>query len=247
MRPIPSQGRPIKLLPNSADSPALEMQDHISNYTAPIRLNPNRVALVIVDMQYASASPDHGIAARLKERGEDTFVKERFEAIGRMLPTLKATLAAARARMIPVIHVTFGSGDASFMDISPRLRRYAQDTNNRVGTHDHEILKELQSLPDEIVLRKTTISAFASTGIDSILRTIGRDQLMFAGVSTNSCVDTSARDASDRGFECVILSDCCAATRYDLHEAALTTFGRLFGRVMSSSAAIAELDETASA
>ncbi|MFY8157971.1 MAG: cysteine hydrolase family protein, partial [Ilumatobacteraceae bacterium] len=83
---------------------------------------------------------------------------------------------------------------------------------NFVGSREHEILDELKPLPGEHVLRKTTIGAFASTNIDSLLRALGCEQLYLTGVSTNMCVETTTRMAGNLGFDTYLVPDCCSTS-----------------------------------
>jgi nicotinamidase-related amidase len=92
------------------------------------------------------------------------------------------------------------------------------------------------------VLNKTTMSAFHSSGFERLVRVWGVEQLVFTGVSTNSCVEGTARDAADRGFRCLLVEDGCGAASEELHHAACRNFQRLLGRVATSERVIAELD-----
>jgi nicotinamidase-related amidase len=91
------------------------------------------------------------------------------------------------------------------------------------------------------VLNKTTMSAFHSTGFERLVRAWGIEQLVFTGISTNSCVEGTARDAADRGFRCLLVEDGCGAASQALHDATCTNFARLLGRVASSAQVLAEL------
>ena len=91
------------------------------------------------------------------------------------------------------------------------------------------------------MLRKTTVGAFASTPIDSLLRSLRVDQLYMVGVSTNMCVETTAREAADRGYQVTLVEDGCATTFEDLHQVTLRNFQRLFGRVESTRGVVSEL------
>ncbi|MHA1529568.1 MAG: cysteine hydrolase family protein, partial [Alphaproteobacteria bacterium] len=88
---------------------------------------------------------------------------------------------------------------------------------------------------------KRSIGAFASTGIDHLLRSLGREQLYMTGISTNMCVESTAREAADRGYVVTMVEDACATTHADLHEAAMRNFQRLFGRVLSTEEVLVEL------
>ena len=96
--------------------------------------------------------------------------------------------------------------------------------------------------PGEAVLNKTTMSAFHSSGFERLVRAWGVEQLVFTGISTNSCVEGTARDAVDRGFRCVLVEDGCGAASQSLHEATCANFARLLGRVGLSAQVLAELE-----
>ncbi|HXD98659.1 MAG TPA: isochorismatase family cysteine hydrolase, partial [Candidatus Acidoferrum sp.] len=86
--------------------------------------------------------------------------------------------------------------------------------------------------------------AFHSTGFERLLRAWGVEQLLFTGISTNSCVEGTARDAADRGFRCLLVEDGCGAASQPLHDATCANFARLLGRVASSAQVLAELERT---
>jgi nicotinamidase-related amidase len=94
------------------------------------------------------------------------------------------------------------------------------------------------------VLNKTTMSAFHSSGFERLMRAWGVSQLCFTGVSTNSCVEGTARDAADRGFQALLVEDGCGAASARLHEATCENFQRLLGRVVSSATVLAEITTT---
>ncbi|MBI3965473.1 MAG: cysteine hydrolase [Chloroflexi bacterium] len=216
--------------------------DYINAYTAKFNLEPNKAALVVVDMQYATGSRHEGLGRRMKERGTESTVAYRFERIEQVVvPNIQKMLNFCRANGIRVMYVVIGSELADYSDMPTHMRTLARDTNNRVGTRENEIIDELKPIDGEPVVRKTTISAFSSSGFEILVRSMDVEQLMFTGVSTNMCVETTARDAADRGFQCVMLEDCLGAAKQEYHDATLVTFQRLFGRVMSSEEAMKEL------
>jgi len=118
----------------------------------------------------------------------------------------------------------------------------ARAVGNTRGRREHEVLDELAPLAGEPVINKTTMSAFHSSGFERLLRSWGVEHLVFTGVSTNSCVEGTARDAADRGYRCLLAEDGCGAASARLHEAACENFRRLLGRVAASADIIAELD-----
>lgn len=220
--------------------------DYITDFTTDFRLDPARTALVVVDMQYATGSRHHGLGRRLLEAGRSEEARWRFDRIENIVvPNIRRLLAFFREKGLPVIYLVIGAEREDFSDMPAHMRALARSTNNRVGTREHEILDEIKPAPGELVLRKTTISAFTSTGLDTALRALGVTDLVFVGISTNMCVDTTARDAADRGYRCVLVDDACAAAREEYHRFALLNFQRLFGRVTTTDKVIAELGATA--
>ena len=218
------------------------VQDYAHQFNPGFRLEPGRVALVVVDMQYASGSRHEGLGRLLKDQGREAQGTERFDRIETVVvPTIQRLLEVFRARGLRVVFLTVGSELPDFSDLPPHMRPMAEAVGNTRGRREHEILDALGPRPDEPVLNKTTMSAFHSSGFERLLRAWGVDQLAFTGVSTNSCVEGTARDAADRGFRCVLVEDGCGAASRRLHEAACENFGRLLGRVDGSARVIAEL------
>ena len=219
---------------------------------APADFDPSTTALVIVDMQYVDAHPDYGLGRHLKEH---------YPAVSEYTTSGASTSSScrthgdcwtpARARGIRVVHLTVGPVLADGMDMV-KLRRPKQAPGLRSmlyqsGTFEHQILPELAPIEGELVVNKTTRGAFNSTAIERLLLNLGIETIVVCGVSTSSCVETTARAAADRGFKTVIVEDATAELDEPSHEATLRQFAIRWGRVWTTDETLDQLGASSAA
>lgn len=216
-------------------------------------LVPEKSALVVVDMQYASIHGDYGFQKLYRQLGmesETTYSQERLWNL--IVPNIQRLLDAFRRKEIQVIYLTVGSEREDYSDFcSRRLARInfwkergIEIPYARVGDPGHAILKELEPVPGELVVNKTTASAFNSSTFSKVLKERGLSNLVFCGVGTNYCVEMTFRDASDRGYLCVLVEDACGTSTPEMHQRAVDTMS-FYGRVESTESILKELDTLA--
>jgi nicotinamidase-related amidase len=209
----------------------------------PIELDWTKTALLIIDMQRDFLEPG-GFGAAL---GND--VTKLASAVG----PCQAMLKAARAADLLVVHTREGHlpdlSDAPVAKLrrgKPSLRIGDPGPMGRIlirGESGHDIIQQLAPLDHEIVIDKPGKGAFYATGLDEILQKYGVENLLVCGVTTEVCVNTTVREANDRGYRCVVLADCCASYFPEFHEMGLKMIkaqGGIFGWV-SDSAAVLEM------
>ena len=218
------------------------LTDYAAQFNPGFALEPARAALVVVDMQYASASRQAGLGRLLKEQGNEAQGAYRFDRIESVVvPTIQRLLEFFRSHGLRVVFLTVGSELPDYSDLLPHMRGMAELVGNTRGRREHEVLDELAPRGGEPVINKTTMSAFHSSGFERLLRSWGVEQLVFTGVSTNSCVEGTARDAADRGYRALLVEDGCGAASQRLHGASCENFQRLLGRVATSAEIMHEI------
>ena len=211
---------------------------------------PAACALVIIDMQRDFLEPG-GFGEAL---GNDVAQLRRTIAPNQRL------LAAWRARGLNVLHTREGHRpDLTDLPPSKKIRGNAAltigDTGpmGRIlirGEHGHAIIPELAPLPDEPVIDKPGKGAFWATDLHAILQSRGIRQLIVTGVTTEVCVHTTVREANDRGYDCLIPSDCVGSYFPEFQTAALAMIkaqGGIFGWVTTSEKILTALSENSPA
>jgi nicotinamidase-related amidase len=209
-----------------------------------VSINLDRTALVIIDMQRDFLEPG-GFGAAL---GNDVT---RLQVA---VAPCRAVLDAARARGLLVIHTREGHrpdlSDAPRLKVErgdPALRIGAPGPMGRIlvrGEPGHDIIAELSPRAGEPVIDKPGKGAFYQTDLDLMLRNRGVETLLVGGVTTEVCVNTTVREANDRGFRCIVLADCCASYFPEFHAAGLAMIkaqGGIFGSVAISQAVLGAL------
>jgi nicotinamidase-related amidase len=217
--------------------------DYVSIYTPTLTLDVARTCLVVVDLMYATGHPDHGLGRLLKEQGRFDEATYRFRRLSeKVLPNTLRLLAWAREHGMRRVFLSYGSEVSDYSDLSPQMLALCRATRNRVGNREHELLDELGRRDDERLVNKITPSAFTSSPLELILRTYGCETVLFTGVSTNMCVEGTLRDASDRGFGCVLVEDACGADSEAYHEASCVVIQRLYGHIIGTQEVIDRLE-----
>jgi nicotinamidase-related amidase len=210
----------------------------------PVSIDLRRTALLIIDMQRDFLEPG-GFGETL---GNDV------SRLAAAVAPCRAVLAAARRYGLLVVHTREGHkpdlSDAPAAKVNrghPAMRIGAPGPMGRIlirGEPGHDIIPQLYPIDGEVVIDKPGKGAFYNTQLHDVLQGAGIENLLVCGVTTEVCVNTSVREANDRGYRCIVLADCCGSYFPEFHQMGLAMIkaqGGIFGWVSASSAALAAL------
>jgi nicotinamidase-related amidase len=217
-------------------------------------LRPENTALIVIDMQTDFC----GQGGYIAQLGYDiSITRACVGPIKNLLARMRAM--TERGRGFKILHTREGHRpDLSDLPANKRWRSRQTKDNEGMGIGDlgpkgrilvrgepgWEIIPELAPLPGETIIDKPGKGSFCATDLDLILRQAGIANLILTGITTDVCVHTTMREANDRGYECLLLEDCCRATDQGNHDAAIKMVkmqNGVFGAISTSAALLEAL------
>jgi biuret amidohydrolase len=229
---------------NTSSTVSVEAEPYVYEF------NPAQTALLIIDMQRDFLEPG-GFGEML---GNDvSYLRRTIEPNRRLL-------AAWRKAGLQVIHTREGHRP-DLSDLPPSKRRRGRGKMvigdagpmGRIlvrGEPGHDIIPELYPLSSEAIIDKPGKGAFFGTDLQGILQNRGIRKLVVTGVTTEVCVNTTVREANDRGYDCLVLEDCVGSYFPEFQDMGLKMIkaqGGIFGWVSSSARLFAALEKETSA
>jgi nicotinamidase-related amidase len=232
--------------------PVGDWRERLGEWPLPLprfALELDKTVLLVVDMQYGSVDPGHGVGPYLCSRYPAIAEYYYGQVTQRVIPNIQRLLSFFRQGRRPVIYLTLGFSLPGREDGLGLLRQIDDDLAEQMthgplvrrGSRANTVIESIAPLEDELVINKTSMGAFNSTSIDQVFRNLAVSGIVVTGVSTECCVATTARDAADRGYRVLLVEDACTAVTPYLQESSLVTFAAMFGRVATTNDTLKEL------
>jgi nicotinamidase-related amidase len=210
-----------------------------------------RAALLVIDVQNYSSKVGMGIAQMLAERHPEVagYYADRIE--NTMVPNIRRLIDGFRLAGREIIYTRHGPLLPDGRDMIARRRVRDEEAIHAThkpalwpaGSFEHEIIDALRPEIGDLVLDKNASSPFNGTGIVQLLRNLQIDTVVLSGTATEMCVETTARDAGDRGYNVVVAEDATGTYFHAHHLAALSSIARVYGQVWDTDTVLARLGD----
>lgn len=195
-------------------------------------IEARHAALIVIDVQ--------NWALQEQVRAANTYFQQRLHRL--VLPNLRRLITAVREASAEVIYTVIENLTRDGRDRS--LDYKLSGIFVAKGSWEAKVIDAVAPADDDIVLAKTSSSLFNSTNCDYLLRNLGIEHLLVAGLLTDQCVDHTIRDAADRGYRAICVADACATLTAERHDTALALFAG-YCRTLSTDGVIGELARSA--
>lgn len=188
---------------------------------ADVKFDVNSSALLVIDMQNDFCHPDGVFAA----------AGFTLAGLDGLVASVNSLATAAREGGRPVIWVRMEWADAKAVGVLAERSTFLESSGLRQGTWGSELVAGLDVKDEDHVLTKTRFSAFYRTELEALLENLGVTSLVMAGVRTDFCVESTARDAFFRDLRVVVVADATASYRANLHDNSLEVLGTVFAQI----------------
>jgi ureidoacrylate peracid hydrolase len=215
-----------------------------------VEIVPEKTALISIDMAWVQ-KPGYGLSVGVKSAGLDRIYDYYCAEMTAVVPKVRALQDICRAAGIEVIHIHVSPLDERGRDRCPVMKAvdgYVAAAGAAIEGEEYSgFLEGVGPRDDEIVISKSTPGVFPSSSLDQTLRTLGKDTLIVVGLVTNACVESSVRQAGDRGYNVFLVTDACSTWTEKGQTEGLRVMGRWFARLTTTNTMIKRIREVSPA
>ena len=215
--------------------------DRIPHAVGEFEVDAKNIALLFVDMQYYVAHADYAVLKNYIATDPEAaqYYTERLKVI---IPNCAKLLDFFRKSGLRIFFACFGASLLDGKDLHPlRQMRLKEVPAFTTEDFEYKILEEVKPQRGELVISKSTRSAFTGTGLDQKMRMAGITTIAMVGVATEVCVSSSARGAWDLGYNVILIDDATGAFTKEDQIYTMRNWAAFFGKVMDTDELIADL------
>lgn len=211
-----------------------------------VAIREGSIALLCIDLQYLDAARGYGVFTdetdqRVPLQSYDYYFDELEKKV---LPNVNQLQKTFREHNLDVIHVRIQSLTQDGRDRSMAHKRL--NLHAAPGSKEAEFLPEVAPQGDEMIINKTSSGVFSSSNLYYVLKNLQIESVFLAGVYTDECISTAARDAADLGFLVTLISDGCTTVTRERHEFTIATLRDRYTRLLTTDEAVKEINRVSS-
>jgi len=217
--------------------------DGIPQAVGEFPVDKENMALLVIDMQYYVAHPDYGVLKNFMETNPEAarYYCDRLKII---VPNCTKLLECFRKNNMRIFYGAYGASLLDGSDLHPlRQARLKEVPSFTTEDFEFKVLEEIQPRRGELVIAKSTRSAFTGTSLDHRMRMAGIETVVVVGVATDVCVSSTARGAWDLGYKVIMIDDASATFTEEDQIYTMRNWAAFFGKVMDTDELISMIDQ----
>ena len=206
-------------------------------------VDPKNMALLVIDMQNYVAHPDYGVLKNFIEADPESaqYYCDRLKIV---VPNCAKLLDCFRKNKMRIFYGAYGASLLDGSDLHPlRQARLKEVPSFTTEDFEFKVLEEIKPQRGELVVAKSTRSAFTGTSLDHRMRMCGIETIVVVGVATDVCVSSTARGAWDAGYKVIMIDDASATFTEEDQIYTMRNWAAFFGKVMDTDELISVLNK----
>jgi len=217
--------------------------DGIPQAVGEFPVNKENMALLVIDMQYYVAHPDYGVLKNFIETNPEA-AKYYCDRLKIIVPNCVKVLECFRRNKMRIFYGAYGAALLDGADLHPlRQARLKEVPSFTTEDFEFKVLEEIKPQRGELLVAKSTRSAFTGTSLDHRMRMAGIETVVVVGVATDVCVSSTARGAWDLGYKVIMIDDASATFTEEDQVYTMRNWAAFFGKVMDADELISIIDQ----